>query len=114
MKLSEHFSDYEMTCPCGCGFDEITLELLDMLEVIRRHFGQPVTITSACRCEGHNKAVGGKLNSRHRLAMAADIQVRGIMPAAVYAFADKEWKISGLGRYKTFTHIDCRGYRARW
>ena len=114
MRLSEHFTSEEMACKCGCGFDSVNPVLVDMLEVIRAHFGKPVIINSACRCESHNKAVGGRKNSQHLLGNAADIVVRGATPDDVHAYIDGEFKVCGLGRYKAFTHVDCRKYRARW
>lgn len=35
----EHFTQKEFMCPCGCGFDDINLELVKVLEQIRSHFG---------------------------------------------------------------------------
>lgn len=44
-----------------------------MLEKIRNFFGQPIRITSGYRFTDLNKAVGGAVNSDHRLMKAVDI-----------------------------------------
>ena len=113
--LSTHFSSSEFECNCGCGFDEIDLELIDVLEILRKHFGTYVMITSGCRCKSHNANVGGAKRSQHLKGTAADIRVNGIVPAVVYTYlADQYPNSYGLGRYNTFTHIDVRSRKARW
>ena len=113
MKISPNFDRDEFACKCGCGYDTVDTLLLEALESIRVHFNQPVTITSACRCNNHNKKVGGSTNSQHKKGRAADIQVRNTSPSDVATFAE-ELGMS-VGRYETFTHIDSRsGSPARW
>jgi len=113
--ISEHFSREEFACRCGCGFDVVDKELLHVLEKVRTHFNAPVSINSACRCEQHNKDVGGADGSKHKLGIAADIVVRGVEQSMVYDYlcgyaVDKY----GIGKYKSFTHIDVRKSKARW
>lgn len=114
--LSEHFSRAEFACKCGCGFATVDTKLLELLEAVREHFDQPVTINSACRCSAHNKSIGGAENSQHTMGMAADIVVAGVEPAEVHEFitahVGKYW--GGIGKYETFTHIDARPTPARW
>ena len=113
MKISEHFSRSEFACQCGCGYDTVDSVLLEALEALRRAFGEPITVTSGCRCKAHNEAVGGSKNSQHTLGRAADIQVKNISPADVQDMAE-DLGLS-VGRYKTFTHVDTRtGVPARW
>ena len=113
--ISRHFRRSEFACGCGCGFATADIELVKLLELIREHFGMPVTINSACRCESHNEAIGGADGSKHKLGIAADIVVRGVEPKEVCAFVNKKCPVStGIGCYKTFTHIDVRERRARW
>lgn len=55
----QHFSKSEFACKCGCGFDDIDINLVKLLEQIRSHFGDnPLIITSGCRCAKHNRSVG--------------------------------------------------------
>ena len=79
VQLSEHFNSYEFRCglgrPCACTTILIDDKLVEFLEQIRQHFGQPITITSAYRCENYNRSIGGATGSRHSKGQAADIVV---------------------------------------
>lgn len=110
---SKYFKRDEFACKCGCGFDTIDFELVCLLDKIREHFDQPVTINSACRCEAHNRAVGGEAGSQHLRGRAADIVVKNIPPALVAELAEL-LEVGGLGDYESFTHIDTRHGRVRW
>ncbi|WP_447875352.1 D-Ala-D-Ala carboxypeptidase family metallohydrolase [Serratia fonticola] len=114
-KLSEHFSSNEFACRCGCGACEVSPELITVLEDVRAHFNAPVTIVSGRRCTAHNAKVGGAKSSQHLLGTAADIQVKGVQPAAVATYFEGKYPGRyGVGRYATFTHIDVRPGPARW
>lgn len=45
-----------------------------VLQLLRNHFGVPISITSGFRSEAVNKAVGGSLTSSHIHGSAADIK----------------------------------------
>lgn len=47
---------------------------LARLDEIRAGYGKPIVITSGYRCPALNKAVGGKPNSQHTKAQAADLK----------------------------------------
>ena len=117
VQLSEHFNSYEFRCglgrPCAC-----TTILVEFLEQIRQHFGQPITITSAYRCENYNRSIGGAAGSRHSKGQAADIVVKGVSPREVAKYAESIG-VLGIGLYETasdgyFTHIDTRDYKSFW
>ena len=113
--ISQNFSRDEFACKCGCGFDVVDIELVHVLEKVRAKFNKPVTINSACRCESHNKKIGGTDGSKHKLGIAADIVVKDTKPSLVYAFLCKYAPLRyGIGSYDTFTHIDVRQQKARW
>lgn len=114
--VSEHFRRSEFACRCGCGFDAADAELLDVLEYVRRCFGNvPITITSGCRCQDHNAKVGGAPDSQHTKGKAADIKVRYTPPDAVARLLEDKYKGRyGIGRYDGWTHIDVRQNEARW
>ena len=59
-----------------------------VLQKIRNHFDKAVTITSAYRTPGHNKAVGGTTYSQHLYGKAADIKIQGIVPRDVAKYAE--------------------------
>ncbi len=111
--LSRNFSRSEFACKCGCGFDTVDAELVNMLEQVREHFGQPITITSGCRCPDHNDTVGGKA-SQHLKGRAADFKVKATSAQVVQDYCDEAFPDGGVGRYSTWTHIDSRGVKARW
>jgi uncharacterized protein YcbK (DUF882 family) len=110
------FGRHEFACKCGCGFDVVDVELLAVLEYVRDHFERrPVIITSGCRCEMHNKTVGGSPRSQHLLGKAADFKVVGVHPDAVADWLEQEFPGKyGIGRYDGRTHVDVRGWKARW
>lgn len=117
--LSKHFKKREFACKDGCGLGlndgDVNLELVEVLEDVREHFGKPVIINSGLRCQTHNKRVGGAPKSQHLLGIAADIRVQGVDPSEVYNYLMQKYPLKyGIGKYKNFTHIDVRSWRARW
>lgn len=114
-KLSKNFSSEEFDCRCGCGYNVTPQELVDVLQEMRDDLKAPVTINSASRCKQWNEEVGGAKKSQHLLGTAADIVVKGCTPAYVYEYLDKKYPDKyGIGKYKSFTHIDVRASKARW
>lgn len=115
MKLSAHFYASEFSCRCGCGFQLVDPELITVLENVRLHSRNPVSINSGCRCPAYNKKVGGKDNSLHLSGKAADIVIKNLSPREVYSLLNQLYPgVYGMGSYKTFTHIDVRAGFARW
>ena len=121
--MSKHFSELELMCRCGCGLCEIDLRLLKGLETYRELTGKPCHVTSACRCEAHNRTVGGSPTSQHLASpehggMAADIHTDGLSVAQMALAAEQVLEIreGGLGLYTQngFIHIDVRPKRKRW
>lgn len=115
MNISQHFRRSEFACRCGCGFDDVNLKLIEVLEDVRNHFNAPVYINSGCRCPRHNQSVGGTRHSQHILGNAADISVKRVNPKSVADYLESKYPNKfGIGRYKTFTHIDVRSVKTRW
>ena len=109
------FKRYEFACKCGCGFDTVDVELLHVLETLKKELGGVVKINSGCRCSAHNKVVGGKDDSQHLCSKGADIVVSGLNPSVVFDYLVLRFPGQyGIGKYKTFTHIDVREKMARW
>lgn len=99
----KHFKQSEFTCKCGCGMNNINLNLVQILDEIRDYFGQPITVSSGCRCRSHNsKQKGSSPNSRHISGKAADIVVRNVSKDKVLAKC-KEYVKNGKARY-TYTN----------
>lgn len=120
--LSPNFRVREFACRDGSDPVFIDSTLVDLLQRIRDHFGQPVTITSGYRTASHNTRVGGSKSSQHLLGRAADIQVQDTDPLAVAAYAESlmpDW--GGVGRYpikpgraRGWVHVDTRPNKSRW
>ena len=103
----KYFTVGEFACKCGCGFDEIDHELVQILDALREHFDVPCRVNSGCRCEAHNALVRGAPRSQHLLGKAADIVIRGIKPSLVAEMAI-QLGATGTKVYDTFTHVDVR------
>lgn len=114
-KLSANFRVREFACSDGSDPVFVSSELVNILQKIRNHFGKAVTINSAYRTPPKNKAVGGEKYSQHQYGRAADIVVSGVSPKKVADYAETLLKNKGgIGRYKTFCHIDTRTTKSRW
>lgn len=114
-KVSTNFRVREFACQDGSDVVIIADKLVNILQAIRNHFGQPITITSGYRTISHNKKVGGEVYSQHIYGTAADIQVAGVAPSDVADYAEKILPgTGGVGRYKDFTHVDVRPTKSRW
>jgi uncharacterized protein YcbK (DUF882 family) len=114
--LSEHFSRAEFACHCGCGFDDISLRLVSLLESLRVVLDEPIHVLSGCRCSKRNHDCGGVKDSQHLRGTAADIQVDSMNPKKLAEFIENntQFVFGGVGIYKTFTHLDVRQGKARW
>lgn len=113
--MNQYFRRKEFACKCGCGQDTVDAELLAILTDVREHFGRPVIINSANRCPSHNKRVGGASRSVHLTGKAADIVVKDVSPDIVHAYLTSKYAGKyGIGKYKTFTHVDSRSNESRW
>ncbi len=118
-----NFSISELRCKDGTDvpakYMHNATTLLLNLQVLRNELGLPIFINSGYRTPAHNAKVGGKSNSAHLRAMAADIKVLGVAPRTVKATIERlisEGRMlqGGIGLYSSFVHYDIRGYTARW
>ena len=123
MKLTENFSLHEFRCRDGSDVPEEFMDnvrlLAKNLQVLRDHIGKPIRIISGYRSPSYNKKIGGARRSQHMTAKAADIKVSGMHPddvreAILCLIKEGKMHIGGVGRYRTFTHYDVRGWNARW
>lgn len=114
-QLTANFKVREFACRDGSDVIFVAPGLAEVLQKIRSHFQQPVTVSSGYRTPGYNKKVDGASYSQHLYGAAADIQVKGVSPAEVAAFAETLLPDSGgIGLYPTFVHVDVREQRSRW
>ena len=124
--LSAHFSRWEFSCKCGCGFDPVDHELILVLEDLHDHYDNKhsITVNSGNRCVTHNETVQKKYNKNyvpfsskttHKESKAGDIEVKGIPAENVADYLEKKYPNKyGIGRYKNRTHVDVRKLKARW
>ena len=110
--LSPHFDTTEFACK-HCGKTKRPdPTLIAALEKARSlHYPRGLRIVSGYRCAVHNAAVGGKRNSQHLAAKAADI------PPVMTVEQAKALGFRGIG-YQAGTglvvHVDMRWIRASW
>lgn len=84
-----------------------------MFERIRQYFGnKKIIINSAYRTVAYNKKVGGSPKSQHIEGRALDLRPpKGTTVTAFYNELkhNADWiGIGGIGKYKTFVHVDTR------
>jgi len=86
------------------------------MQEVRELLGdRTITINSWYRDPATNERVGGASQSTHIQGHAVDFVVKGIHPYDVFDRLDGWWgDRGGLASSTVFTHIDCRGWRARW
>ena len=118
--LSANFSRREFACKCGCGFDTVDVELLQVLQDMADHFSDELDrkimciITSGCRCKKHNRLEGGEDESKHLLAIAADIVVGSVEPIELFDYFDREYPSTlGIILYDWGVHVDVRQNKFR-
>ena len=114
--LSKNFSRTEFECKCGCGFDTVDVELLQLLQHLRNVFHRKIKIISGCRCKIHNSSIqGAAKGSLHIIARAVDFVVEGVSPRTIYDYLNTRFpKQYGIGLYHDRIHLDTRKHRARW
>lgn len=119
-----NFTPEELACTCKgrlCGsnlgggnyfHDE---DFLDKLQLLRAKHGGPLKITSGHRCTRRNKEVGGARASRH-LTIAADISITSmtLKQRRDLLFAARVVGFTGIGKAKTFLHVDTRPGKTEW
>lgn len=123
MQLSKNFNKSEFECNCNCEMPKEVQynvqKVANQLQIIRNRVNVPIKVNSAYRCLFHNRSIGSKDTSQHVLGKAADITIQGYTPKQVADLVEEliesgDILQGGLGRYKTFTHYDIRGRKARW
>ncbi len=104
--MSKYFAIKDFSCRCGCGKNNISPMLIDMLDAARDEAGIPFVINSGTRCENWNKHEGGSETSSHLIGLAADIKC---------PTSNERWKIANaiintgfrrIGIGQTFIHVD--------
>ncbi|NET39315.1 MAG: DUF882 domain-containing protein [Cyanothece sp. SIO1E1] len=102
--------------PTSKSIVQYILRIADTMQDVREVLGnRPITVTSWYRDPVTNRRIGGARRSRHLTGGAVDFKVSGMPPSEVQRRLNRWWgSRGGLASARTFTHIDNRGYRARW
>jgi hypothetical protein len=91
------------------------LAVVKVADEARHRLGKPLRITSAFRNVAYNKAIQGAAGSWHTQGCALDLSGS---PATVHRILTEMRREGffrgGIGRYKTFTHVDVRGRNTDW
>ena len=84
-------------------------ELTAVLDRMSKHFGASVIVTSGFRANGRR-------HSLHRSCKAADVQIAGVRPSQIIAFAKAQPEIGGIGAYRhtRSVHVDVREEKMSW
>lgn len=121
--LTTNISRSELACGCGCGFDTVDWETIEIVQGVCDAVADlqgvdkvVLDITSAARCLEYNRSIGSTDASQHVKGRAIDFVIRGFDPENAYAALDNTFPDSyGLGIYPSFTHVDSRSdKKARW
>lgn len=117
--MSQYFSEAELRCP-HCGILFVCGDLLFSLDLLRERMGEPMYLTSACRCPEHNEAVGGSTGSLHlteanKPCKAVDVKATSSSYRYRLIHNAMELGFSGIGIYKAHIHLDTReNYDVLW
>lgn len=121
--LTKNINRWELACGCGCGFDSVDWETIEVLQICCDNFADVLgvdkvflNIHSAARCVAYNQRIGGSFESQHIQARAVDFSIVDINPHFVWSFLISRYNGKfGIGKYETFTHLDTRSLGpARW
>lgn len=116
---SRNFKWSEFECKCGCGTKNVSGRAVEALQKLRDMLGTPLVVTSAARCEAHNKAVGGAPKSSHLSGSgikshAFDVLIPKGMTQETFVQNARVCGFTGIGWGASFTHIDMRDRPADW
>ena len=115
--LSKNFNREEFECKCGCGYNTIKPVFVFKLQYCRDLFGKPMQVISGCRCEEHNKKVGGADNSEHMTGQGADIFCDNSADRYKLVECAFDAGINRVGVAGSFVHLGCAMYlpqRVMW
>lgn len=130
MKVANLPNGWMVSCKCGCGLNNFQPEIIgynrNLLRILSWHYETEVEghVLSGCRCEKHNRKVGGAPNSYHLRGMAEDItfMVDGkILPPLKIAYIIQSHSnplhathFMGIGPMAKSLHLDIRDTMRTW
>lgn len=84
---TEHFNpttDVKLLCTCGhpkCDKRSVRQGVLNMLELVRIDYGNPMVVTSGGRCPHHLNEIHRDKPADHQLCQGVDIRITGLADA---------------------------------
>ena len=117
MKQYSYFTEDEIRCKCGCGLILVDRPHFFSMNLLRSAMGQPLTVTSWCRCPDHNHAEGGKADSSHIPGFATDVFCPTHFFMQKLIFYAGRIGFCGIGMGIDFLHLDSdlrKGFNRFW
>lgn len=115
VKIGKWFKAREFKCYDGSDLILVSPELVILLDSLRDNMRCPIYVNSGYRSHAHNIKVGGAKKSMHLYGCAADIRPKDGNLEKLHKLAEEHLKCyGGLGKYKTFIHVDIRTKKSRW
>ena len=105
LMTKNYFSRKEESCRC-CGCGGLVPDFRDKLNEARELAGIPFILTSAFRCEKHNREVGGSATSSHLAGCAVDIKCADAWSRFKILSALLEVGFQRIGIGRNFIHVD--------
>jgi uncharacterized protein YcbK (DUF882 family) len=91
------------------------LAVTKVADEARHRLGKPLRINSAYRSPAYNRAISGASKSIHVLGGALDLSGSPATLHKILTQLRKEGFFKGgIGKYRTFVHVDVRGKNADW
>ena len=91
------------------------LAVVKVADEARHRLGKPLRINSAYRSPSYNRAISGASRSVHVQGGALDLAGSPATLHKILTELRREGLFrGGIGRYKTFVHVDVRGRNADW
>lgn len=115
-KLSHNFKVKEFACKEGCDVIVASFKAVEDLQILRQSLDVPINIISAFRTIAHNVSVKGAKESRHLFGDGFDISIPSGYSSDSFGLEILKLFGHDIGFhiYKTWIHVDFRGYKARW
>lgn len=105
----KYFQPHEFQCQCykcGLGFDDMDEDFLEMLGMARLYAKYPFRLTSAVRCEEHNRNVRGREDSAHLKGAAVDISTPSSHARQRVLYGLIKAGFHRFGIYEKYIHVD--------
>ena len=116
-----YFKKSEFKCTCGGKYcngypAEIDMDMVKIVDEIRKRIGKPLNVNSGLRCKQHNTNCGGAKASNHMAGNACDLgKPSGVTVDERAAIAEAViGNTGGIGKYTWGIHVDNRKVKARW